>query len=87
MYAQKFAKTSVPLLMNTNPEDPQLSDEGRELADKVLGDGKFAPGYKRVHWEHCRHGFAVRGDLSNPQYKAGKEGSFKDSVDWFLTHL
>jgi hypothetical protein len=29
----------------------------------------------------------VRGDLSNPQVKAGKEGAFKESVEWFMEHL
>jgi anti-sigma factor RsiW len=73
--------------MNTNPNDPQLSDEGRQMADDIFGDGKFAPGYKRVHWEEAKHGFAVRGDLSNPHYKAAKEGSFKDTAEWFMAHL
>jgi len=84
---EKFAKTGVPLLMNTNPDDPQLSAEGRKIADDILGNGKFAPGYKRVHWENCNHGFSVRGDLSNPEFKAGKEGAFKESVAWFLAKL
>lgn len=56
---EKFSKTGVPLLMNTNPNDPQLSDEGCKIADNILGNDKFAPGYKRVHWEGCPHGFAV----------------------------
>jgi hypothetical protein len=87
MYTKKFAKTNVPLLLNTNPEDPQLSAEGRAQADSILGGGKFAPGYKRAHYEGCKHGFGLRGDLSNPQVKAGKEGAFKGSVEWFLAHL
>lgn len=87
MDLQKFSKTGVPLLMNTNPNDPQLSDEGCKIADNILGNDKFAPGYKRVHWEGCPHGFAVRGDLNNPVHKAGKEGAFKESVNWFLAKL
>ena len=33
------------------------------MADRILGDGKFEPGYKRTFWKGCEHGFAVRGDL------------------------
>jgi hypothetical protein len=73
--------------MNTNPNDPQLSDEGRAQADSILGGGKFAPGYKRAHYEGCKHGFMVRGDLNDPVAKAGKEGAFKGSVEWFMAHL
>lgn len=28
----------------------------------------------------------VRGDMSNPQVKAGKEGAFKSSVEFFIKH-
>jgi len=52
-----------------------------------LGDGKFKPGYKREYFNGCTHGFAVRGDMNNPEVKAGKEGAFKASVEWFLKHL
>ena len=52
-----------------------------------MGGGKFAPGYKREHFDGCSHGFAVRGDMSIPKVKAGKEGAFKASVEWFQKHL
>jgi len=29
----------------------------------------------------------VRGDLSKPEIKAGKEGAFKATVDWFIKYL
>ncbi|KAK0203068.1 hypothetical protein DFS33DRAFT_1276038 [Desarmillaria ectypa] len=48
---------------------------------------KFEPGYKREYFEGCRHGFAVRGDLSDPKVKAGKEGSFRAAAKWFLEYL
>ncbi|KAF8592232.1 dienelactone hydrolase [Ramaria rubella] len=56
-------------------------------ADKLLGDGKYTPGYKRVHWEGCTHGFAVRGDMADPKVKAGKEGSFKETAAWIRKYL
>jgi hypothetical protein len=61
--------------------------EAQATTDKLMGDGKFAPGYKREYWEGCSHGFAVRGDMSKPEIKAGKEGAFKSTVEWFLNKL
>ena len=73
--------------MNTNPEDPQLSAENRAIAVGILGGGKFAPGFKHVYYDGCGHGFAIRGDLSNPVHKSAKESAFKDSVEWFINKL
>jgi len=85
---EKYAATSkAPLLINSCPVDSQFPPESSAKADEILGGGKFAPGYKRAHFEGCTHGFAVRGDLSDPQVKAGKEGSFKASVEWIKAHL
>jgi hypothetical protein len=53
----------------------------------MLGDDKFAPGYKREYFPKCTHGFAVRGDLSIPEVKAGKEGAFKAAVEWFIKYM
>ncbi|KAJ3903857.1 dienelactone hydrolase family-domain-containing protein [Lentinula edodes] len=47
---------------------------------------KFAPGYRREYFDGCTHGFAVRGDLSIPQVKAGKEGAFKAAVEWLYKY-
>jgi hypothetical protein len=33
------------------------------IADELLGNGQYAPGYERAHFPGCNHGFAVRGDL------------------------
>ncbi|KII87452.1 hypothetical protein PLICRDRAFT_142740 [Plicaturopsis crispa FD-325 SS-3] len=77
----------APLLINSCPIDRAYPPEKQKLGDEILGDGKFAPGYERKHWEGCTHGFAVRGDLSDPAVKAGKEGAFNASVEWFLKYL
>ena len=50
----------------------------------------FVLGYKREHFEGCSHGFAVRGDMSDPKVKAGKEGTegaFKAAVEWIREHV
>jgi hypothetical protein len=61
--------------------------ESGVIVDAMLGDGKFAPGYKKKYFPKCSHGFAVRGDLSIPEVKAGKEGAFQAAVEWFIKYM
>jgi len=84
---EEYKKTSVPLLINSCEVDSQFPKEAQAQADDILGDGKFAPGYERTYWDGCTHGFSVRGDLSDPKIKAGKEGAFKASVEFLIKHL
>ncbi|KAF8815636.1 dienelactone hydrolase endo-1,3,1,4-beta-D-glucanase [Phlegmacium glaucopus] len=85
---EKYATTSkVPLLINSCTVDQQFPLESSAKADEIFGDGKFAPGYKREYFEGCTHGFAVRGDMSDAKVKAGKEGAFKSTAEWFLNKL
>ena len=65
----------------------QFPIEAQAKADELLGNGKFAPGYRREFFEGCMHGFAVRGDLNDPKVKAGKEGAFKAAVEWLKTYF
>ncbi|KAI0053183.1 dienelactone hydrolase endo-1,3,1,4-beta-D-glucanase [Auriscalpium vulgare] len=84
----KYATTSkAPLLINSCEVDKAFPPDKQAKADAVLGEGKFAPGYRREHFEGCEHGFAVRGDLSNPVIRKAKEAAFKNTVEWFLKHL
>ncbi|KAJ6542006.1 chlorocatechol-degradation protein [Mycena vulgaris] len=85
---EKYATVSkAPLLINSCEVDKPFPLEAQAQADAILGDGKFAPGYKREYFEGCSHGFAVRGDMSDPKVKAGKEGAFKASVEWLAKYL
>jgi len=85
---EKYYKESkAPLLINSCTVDTQFPLEAQAKADKIFIDGKFAPGYKREYFDGCTHGFAVRGDLSDPKVKAGKEGAFVATVKWFQAHL
>ncbi|KAG6832117.1 hypothetical protein H0H87_002630 [Tephrocybe sp. NHM501043] len=85
---QRYLKQSkAPLLINSCTTDQQFPHESQAKADEILGGGKFAPGYKREYFEGCTHGFAVRGDLSDPKVRAGKEGAFKATVEWFIKYL
>ncbi|KAG2040096.1 Alpha/Beta hydrolase protein [Suillus americanus] len=82
-----FSKSVAPLLINSCENDRLFPVEAQAKADEIFGDGKFAPGYRREYFPGCTHGFAVRGDLSDPLVKAGKEGSFLAGVGFFLEHL
>ncbi|KAF7333527.1 Dienelactone hydrolase endo-1,3,1,4-beta-D-glucanase [Mycena venus] len=85
---EKYASVSkAPLLINSCEVDKPFPLEAQAQADTILGDGKFAPGYRREYFPGCSHGFAVRGDISNPLIKAGKEGAFKATVEWFAKYL
>lgn len=77
--------SKAPLLINSCTVDSQFPLESSAKADELFA--KFEPGYKREYFEGCHHGFAVRGDLSDPVAKAAKEGSFKATVEWFISKL
>jgi anti-sigma factor RsiW len=57
----------------------------QEKADQILAD--YAPGYKREYWEGAAHGFALKGDLSDPIVVAAKEGAFKSTMEWLFKYL
>jgi len=83
---EKYAAVSkAPLLINSCEVDVQFPSESQKKADEIFA--KFEPGYKRNYYDGCTHGFAVRGDLSDPKVKAGKEGAFKESLEWFISKL
>ncbi|KJA13717.1 hypothetical protein HYPSUDRAFT_49672 [Hypholoma sublateritium FD-334 SS-4] len=79
------AQSKAPLLINSCTTDSQFPLESSAKADELFAG--FAPGYKREHFEGLTHGFAVRGDISKPAEKAGKEGAFKSAVEWFIAKL
>ncbi|KAJ4490760.1 Alpha/Beta hydrolase protein [Lentinula aciculospora] len=82
-----FNSSKAPLLINSCEFDNAFPPEVCEKSDEIFGEDRFGPGYKRVHWEGCKHGFAVRGDMSDPKVKAGKDGAFKETVEWFLKYM
>jgi len=85
---EKYKELSkAPLLINSCEIDNTFPKESQAIADELMGGGKFAPGYKRLYWDGCRHGFAIRGDMNDPKVKAGKEGAFKATVDFYKSHL
>jgi len=82
-----FSVSKAPFLINSCEVDGAFPADAQAKADEIFGGGKFAPGYKREYFPGCKHGFAVRGDMTDPKVKAGKEGAFKSTVDWVRKHL
>ncbi|KIY65818.1 alpha/beta-hydrolase [Cylindrobasidium torrendii FP15055 ss-10] len=83
-FEKYVSSTSTPLLINSCETDSFFPAELHEKVDEIFG--KYTPGYKREYFPGCKHGFAVRGDVSIPAVKAGKEGAFKASVDWLAKY-
>lgn len=77
----------VPILINSCEDDRQFPIEFQKVADEILGDGKYTPGYKRTYYPGATHGFGCRADLKNPKEKFAFDESFKEIVQWFKTHL
>ncbi|KAI0305247.1 alpha/beta-hydrolase [Multifurca ochricompacta] len=80
-----YEKSKAPLLLNTCEFDPLFPNDLALKADAKFAS--YAPGFQRTYWPGCHHGFAVRGDHSIPEVKAGREGSFKASVEWLIKYL
>lgn len=75
-------------MINSCETDGQFPKASQKLADDILGGGsQTSELYRREYFDGCGHGFAVRGDMSDPKVKAGKEGAFKATVEYFLKHL
>lgn len=74
----------APVLFNTCETDQAFPIESQKLADEIFKDDV---NYKRTYWPGCKHGFAVRGDLSIPEVKRGKEGAFAATVEWIKGHV
>jgi dienelactone hydrolase len=72
---EKYAKTNVPLLLNTAESDEQFPVEAADQADGILGNGKFAPGYVRAHYPGTSHGFAVSHLLGSSALIYDTDGS------------
>ncbi|KAG6865224.1 hypothetical protein C0991_004347 [Blastosporella zonata] len=66
--------------------DTALTPALQAVADSILGDGKYRPGYNRTFFAGVGHGFAVRANLSDPVAKAAKEGAFFAAVEWLRAH-
>ncbi|KAM0751405.1 hypothetical protein T439DRAFT_325541 [Meredithblackwellia eburnea MCA 4105] len=77
---QKLKKTSTtPILWNIAEKDYMFTTAVADQADQILGGNDL---YKRIDYAGVEHGFAVRGDLSQPHIKESMEAAFKNTVEW-----
>ena len=78
---EEYGKVAHPLLVASAPDDFLFVPELRTKAIEVLTANKT---WFLVNlFEGAPHGFAVRGDLSQPKVKFAKEKTFTDMVLWF----
>lgn len=88
MFPQKYvARSKAPplLLLQVTPGDHLFPVEAQDKGDEILTG--FASGYKREYYDGYGHGFAIRGDLSNPTVKAAKEATFKSAIECFFKYV
>ncbi|KIJ65191.1 hypothetical protein HYDPIDRAFT_27910 [Hydnomerulius pinastri MD-312] len=86
-FTKYLNNSKAPLCIEVGDVDVEFPLKNQETVDGILGDGKFAPGYKRDCWPNMEHGFAVRGDILDPGHLAGKEGAFKNTVAWLKQYF
>lgn len=83
----KAIKPRSNLLLAASDDDSAYTYEFRVLTEKTLKtlgeDKEVQLKYKTILLHGVGHGFAVRGDISNPWIKQAKEGAFRDALEWF----
>ena len=82
---ETIEKVSKPLLIATGENDASFNAELRDATVKILSEKKD------LHWQldiygGADHGYAVRGDLTNPRIKYAKEKTLLDQA-YFFAHL
>jgi dienelactone hydrolase len=82
-----YGTSHAPLCLEVSDTDAELSLEDQLLIDEMFGDGKFTPGYQRDCFANMAHGFAVRGDMLDPNQLAAKKGSFDNAVGWLQKYF
>ncbi|KAF8991056.1 dienelactone hydrolase endo-1-3,1,4-beta-D-glucanase [Cyathus striatus] len=79
----------VPSSWACAEEDESFSDEKRLQAEAILAGrtGENAIPYEFKYYKGTVHGFATRPNLSLPDVKAGYEGAFNQTIEWFRKYL
>ncbi|KAE9397997.1 dienelactone hydrolase endo-1,3,1,4-beta-D-glucanase [Gymnopus androsaceus JB14] len=61
---------------------PEIRRKAEEILASRMGKDNFAE-YEFKDYKGCVHGFAARPDLEYPEAKAGYEGAFEQTIQWF----
>lgn len=81
----ELANIKGPLSIAAAETDAIFPTPKRHASEKILaGTGQH---YQINLFSGVEHGFAVRGDMTNPIAKFAKEGAFDQAVNWFNLYL
>lgn len=76
-----FKTVAKPVLLSCAQVDNSFPLELRQAAEKILIENNAR--FELTLFSGVPHGFAVRGDLSNPLVKYAKEKVLSDQIVWF----
>ncbi|KZT56632.1 alpha/beta-hydrolase [Calocera cornea HHB12733] len=78
---EHFKHSTAPLFLSCAEVDPVFGAESRHTAEAILAEGK-----RMYHFQlfgGVKHGFAVKGDMSNENERWAKEQSAWGILSWF----
>lgn len=81
----ELAAITGPLAISAAEIDTIFPTDKREKSDEILKASGLP--YEIVLYNSVEHGFAVRGDITQPVQKEAKEKAFVQAVEWFNKHL
>lgn len=70
-----------PILVSSAENDHAFTDEIRHQTQQILKENKVI--YQFDLFSDVSHGYAVRGDPSNPAEKYAADKTFRDQLHWF----
>lgn len=76
-----FTAVRAPLLMSCAEKDALFTAEARRRAEDILAENGIK--FHVQVFSGMEHGFAAKGDVSNPDVKWAKEESARGVVSWF----
>lgn len=82
---EEIQSVAVPVQILAPETDPQFTPELKAFANETIPT--LGVDYDYQYFPGLVHGFAVRGDQSNPAQKAGLERAKNAAVHWFAQQL
>jgi dienelactone hydrolase len=82
---QEIEAVGVPTQILAPETDTQLTPELKEFCNKTIP--ALGVEYDYQYFPGLAHGFATRGDMTNPLQKKGLERAKNAAVHWFWQHL
>jgi len=82
-----FLGITKPTQINVGTNDIFLPNETVEKVKKELSEKKADIPFEINVFEDAVHGFAVRGDISNPKEKENKDAAANATIRWFNKYL